>query len=134
MERFTGRRMPRINWGNPALLSTPALNCAVTIRRAAGWTSAARLRLKFAPKAASRIQPQADQDEGLKLLALNSLMKQDELRALSEIQQILSGDFPEKFKERALFILAQGQSKQAQELLEQIAQERSVSRSASESG
>jgi VWFA-related protein len=49
-------------------------------------------------------------------------MKQDEQRALPEIQQILNGDFPETFKERALLILAQGQSKPAQELLEQIAQ------------
>jgi VWFA-related protein len=70
-------------------------------------------------------QPQAEQNNDLKLLALNALMKQDELRALSEIQQILSGDFAEPFKERALFILAQGQSKQAQALVEQIAQARS---------
>lgn len=71
------------------------------------------------------VTPQAEQDEDLKLLALNSLMKQDEPRALSAIQQILKGDLPEKFKERAVFILAQGHSKQAQELLGQIAQENS---------
>jgi VWFA-related protein len=68
------------------------------------------------------IPPQAEPDDDQKLQALSSLMKQDEQRALSEIQQILNSDLPETFKERALLILAQGQSKPAQELLEQIAQ------------
>jgi VWFA-related protein len=79
------------------------------------------LEIEIRAKSGQPIQPQAEQNDDLKLLALNSLMQQDELRALSEIQQMLKGDFPEKFKERTLFILAQGQSKQAQELLEQIA-------------
>jgi len=65
--------------------------------------------------------PQAEQDEDLKLLALNSLMQQDESRALPIIQQILEGDRSEKLKERALFVLAQDQSQQAQALLGQIA-------------
>lgn len=109
--------------------SSVALNTCAELRRdhpKSRWMDeCGALEIEIRSKSGQSIQPQADQDEGLKLLALNSLMKQDELRALSEIQQILSGDFPEKFKERALFILAQGQSKQAQELLEQIAQERS---------
>src|SRR5271163_3910313 len=65
--------------------------------------------------------PQAEQDEDLKLLALNSLMQQDESRALPIIQQILEGDRSERLKERALFVLAQDQSQQAQALLGQIA-------------
>jgi len=65
--------------------------------------------------------PQAEQDEELKLLALNSLMQQDESRALPIIQQILEGDRSEKLKERALFVLAQDQSQQAQALLGEIA-------------
>jgi hypothetical protein len=65
--------------------------------------------------------PQAEQDEELKLLALNSLMQQDESRALPVIQQILNSDKSEKLKERALFVLAQDPSPQAQALLGQLA-------------
>jgi HEAT repeat protein len=65
--------------------------------------------------------PQAEQDEELKLLALNSLMQQDEARALPIIQQILNSDKSEKLKHRALFVLAQDQSPQAQALLVQVA-------------
>ena len=62
-----------------------------------------------------------EQDEELKLLALNSLMQQDESRALPVIQQILNSDKSEKLKARALFVLAQDQSPQAQALLGQVA-------------
>jgi thioredoxin-like negative regulator of GroEL len=67
------------------------------------------------------VAPQAEQDEDLKLLALNSLMQQDESRALPIIQQILNGDKSDKLKSRALFVLAQDQSPQAQGLLSQVA-------------
>jgi hypothetical protein len=66
-------------------------------------------------------QPQAEQDEDLKLLALNSLMQQDEARALPILREILNGDRPERLKERALFVLAQNQSKEAQDILGQVA-------------
>ena len=65
--------------------------------------------------------PQAEQDEELKLLALNSLMQQDEAHAVPIIQQILNSDKSEKLKSRALFVLAQDQSPQAQALLGQVA-------------
>src|SRR3984957_3148539 len=65
--------------------------------------------------------PQAEQDEELKLLALNSLMQQDEAHALPIIQQILNSDKLEKLKDRALFVLAQDRSPQAQALLGQVA-------------
>ena len=54
------------------------------------------------------VQPNAVQDEDLKLLALNSMVHQDEAHALAQIQEILKGDSPERLKERAVFILAQG--------------------------
>jgi len=105
--------------------SSVALNTCAELRRdhpKSRWMDeCGALEIEIRAKSGQPIQPQAEQDEDLKLLALNSLMKQDELRALSAIQQILTGDSPEQFKERALFILAQGQSKQAQELLEQMA-------------
>ena len=48
-------------------------------------------------------------------------MQQDESRALPVIQQILNSDKSEKLKARALFVLAQDQSPQAQALLGQVA-------------
>ena len=65
--------------------------------------------------------PQAEQDEELKLLALNSLMQQDEAHAVPIIEQILNSDKSEKLKSRALFVLAQDQSPQAQALLGKVA-------------
>ena len=68
------------------------------------------------------VEPNAMQDEDLKLLALNSMMHQDEAKALAQIQEILKSDSNERLKERAVFILAQGQSNQARLLLMQVAQ------------
>jgi hypothetical protein len=80
------------------------------------------LEIEIRAATAKPVEPQAEQDEELKLLALNALMKQDEPRALAELRPILAGDSSEEIKERALFIVAQGQSKPARELLKQIAQ------------
>src|SRR3984957_4762185 len=79
------------------------------------------LQIEIRGKSTDPLPPQAEQDEELKLLALNSLMQQDESRALPVIQQILNGDKSEKLKARALFVLAQDQSPQAQALLGQVA-------------
>jgi hypothetical protein len=59
-------------------------------------------------------------DEEMKLLALNSLMQQDEARALPAVQQILNGNGSERLKERALFVLAQSKSPQAQQIISQV--------------
>ena len=79
------------------------------------------LEIEIHGKSDNPVPPQAEQDEELKLLALNSLMQQDEARALPVIQQILNSDKSEKLKDRALFVLAQDQSPQAQTLLGQVA-------------
>jgi HEAT repeat protein len=79
------------------------------------------LEIEIRGKSGDPVQPQAEQNEDLKLLAINSLMQQDESRALPIIQQILNGNSSEKLKDRALFVLAQDSSSQAQELLGQIA-------------
>ena len=49
------------------------------------------------------IDPNASDD--VKLLALNTMLRQDEPRALAEIQEILKGDSSEKLKKEAQFIL-----------------------------
>jgi len=67
------------------------------------------------------VDPQSEHDENLKLLALNALMHRNESKALPQIEQILGGGQPESFKENALFVLAQSQSKQAQKMLANVA-------------
>src|SRR5271154_3134172 len=79
------------------------------------------LEIEIHGKSDDPLPPQAEQDEELKLLALNSLMQQDEARAVPIIQQILNSDKSERLKERALFVLAQDQSPQAEALLGQVA-------------
>jgi HEAT repeat protein len=79
------------------------------------------LEIEIHGKSDDPMPPQAEQDEELKLLALNSLMQQDEAHALPIIQQILDSDKSEKLKDRALFVLAQDRSPQAQALLGQVA-------------
>jgi HEAT repeat protein len=79
------------------------------------------LEIEIHGKSDDPLPPQAEQDEELKLLALNSLMQQDEAHAVPIIEQILNSDKSEKLKERALFVLGQDQSPQAQALLGQVA-------------
>jgi hypothetical protein len=102
-----------------------ALETCAELRRAypqGQWINeCGALEIEIRGKSGDPVPPQAEQDEDLKLLALNSLMQQDEARALPAIQQILDGERPERLKDRALFVLAQDQSPQAQQLLGQIA-------------
>jgi hypothetical protein len=79
------------------------------------------LEIEIRGKSGSPVQPQAEQDEDLKLLALNSLMQGGDANALPILQHILeSPQQSERLKERALFVLAQDQSKPAQDLMGQI--------------
>jgi HEAT repeat protein len=107
--------------GNP----TRALETCAQLKQTyphGSWSNeCGALEIEIRGKSNAPVTPQAEQDEDLKLLALNSLMQQDEARALPVIQQILNGDKSEKLKSRALFVLAQDQSPQAQALLGQIA-------------
>jgi VWFA-related protein len=75
------------------------------------------LEIEIRGKSGQPVEPQAEQDESLRLLALNAMMHQNASKALPEIQQVLTSDQPEKFKEQALFVLAQNGSKGAQKIL-----------------
>jgi hypothetical protein len=78
------------------------------------------LEIEIRGKSGSPVQPQVEQNEELKLLALNSIMQGGNANALPILQQILESQQSERLKERALFVLAQDQSKAARELLGQI--------------
>src|SRR6266700_965935 len=104
--------------------SSEALEACANLRQnypQSSWLKdCSALEIEIRGKSGSPVQPQAEQDEELKLLALNSIMQGGNSNALPILQQILDGQHSERLKERALFVLAQNQSKQAQELLAQI--------------
>ena len=106
--------------GRPA----DALKTCATLRQSyakSSWLKeCSALEIEVRGKSGSPVQPQAEQDEDLKLLALNSLMQSGDANALPILQRILEGNQSEHLKERALFVLAQDQSKPAQDLLGQI--------------
>jgi len=63
------------------------------------------LEIEIHARSGKPAEPKAGDDDDLKLLALNSLMKTDAPRALAQVQEILNGDASEKLKREALFIL-----------------------------
>lgn len=60
---------------------------------------------------------QDDANEELKIAAVEALMSAPEQRALPIVQKVLAGDHSDDVKERALFILSQMDSPEAQEIL-----------------
>jgi HEAT repeat protein len=67
-------------------------------------------------------RPEAEEDEDVKLLAINSLMNTDEERAIPLLQKVLdSPNRSERIKERALFVLSQSDSPKAQQVLHNVA-------------
>jgi hypothetical protein len=104
--------------------STDALETCASLRQTypqSNWLKDCQaLEIEIRGKNGSPVQPQSEQDDELKLLALTSIMQSGRADALPILQQILEGQQSERLKERALFVLAQDPSKQAQELLGQI--------------
>jgi hypothetical protein len=66
-------------------------------------------------------------DEDVKLMALNGLLQSDEARAIPILEELLSGSSSSspRLKERALFVLAQSDSDEAQEILARVARNES---------
>jgi hypothetical protein len=88
-----------------------AMDTCAELRRASpnsSWVhECGALEIEIHAKSGKPLQPNAGQDDDLKLLALNSLLRQDEPRALAEIQEILNGNSSEKLKKEAQFILGE---------------------------
>jgi HEAT repeat protein len=107
--------------GQPARAISTCAELRHTYPKSEWLDECGALEIEIRGRSAQPVQPQAEQDEDLKLLALNAIMQQDEARAIPSIQQILNGNSSDKLKERALFVLSQSNSKQAQDLIGQIA-------------
>jgi hypothetical protein len=73
---------------------------------ASSWNhDCSALAIEIGAENGKPVEPNALKDDDLRLLALNVLMQKDESQALAQIQEILNGDFSEKLKKEALFIL-----------------------------
>jgi HEAT repeat protein len=70
-------------------------------------------------------RPESQEDDELKLVAINSLINSDPERALPLLQKILQGPQSPKMKQRALFVLAQNGSPQARQIVAEIARGKS---------
>jgi hypothetical protein len=89
--------------------SGSALDACAELRRDfsnSSWVhECGALEIEIHARSGKPLQPNAAQDDDLKLLALNSLLRRDEPLAMAEIQEILNGDSSEKLKKEAQFIL-----------------------------
>lgn len=86
------------------------------------WIAEARaLEVEIRQAAGQPVRPENVQDDELKLMALNSLVRADEQRAVPMIDKILRGTGSPKLKERALFVLAQNGTPQARQIVTDIA-------------
>jgi tetratricopeptide (TPR) repeat protein len=92
---------------------------------ASRWLDDAKaLELEVRQASGEKPRPEAEADEDLKLMALNSLGQTDPERAVPLLEKFLSGPASPKLKERALFVLAQSDSAKARDVLAQIARGR----------
>ena len=65
--------------------------------------------------------PEAEDDEELKIMAINSLIHSDPERAVPLLEKILKGRGSEEVKERALFVLAQSGSVRGRQIIADVA-------------
>jgi HEAT repeat protein len=79
------------------------------------------LELEIRQSGGARVRPESENDEDLKLRAINSLLNSDPERAVPLLEKFLKTGSSPKLKERALFVLAQSGSPRTREILAQIA-------------
>jgi HEAT repeat protein len=86
------------------------------------WLDDARaLELEVRQDSGQKVNPNAEPDEDLKLMALNGIMNNDPERAIPMLEKFLQGNQPPNLKERALFVLSQSDSPKGRQILAQIA-------------
>jgi HEAT repeat protein len=89
---------------------------------ASRWLEDAKaLELEAKQASGQKVSPEAENDEDLKLMALNGLVQSDPERAVPLLENLLKTSNSPKLKERALFVLAQSDSPRGKQLLLQVA-------------
>ncbi len=90
------------------------------------WNRDARaLELEIRGQSGERVSPAREQDDELKILALNSLMQSDPNQAVPILQKLLTSNNSPKVKEKALFVLTQSRSAEASKVLNAVARDTS---------
>ncbi|HEY3456468.1 MAG TPA: HEAT repeat domain-containing protein [Bryobacteraceae bacterium] len=90
------------------------------------WNRDARaLELEIRGQSGERVSPAREQDDELKILALNSLMQSDPNQAVPILQKLLTSNNSPKVKEKALFVLTQSRSAEASRVLNAVARDTS---------
>ena len=86
------------------------------------YTAQARaLEVEVRRDAGQPVRPEAQNDEELKLFALQALQRVDPERAFPMLETILRGTATPRLKTRALFVLAQGNTPKARQVVTEVA-------------
>ncbi|MGO9275519.1 MAG: tetratricopeptide repeat protein [Terriglobia bacterium] len=86
------------------------------------WLDDAKaLEVEVRQSSGQKVAPDAESNEDLKLMALNSLLGSDPEQALPMLEKFLNRPQPLKLKERALFVLSQSGSAKAHEVVARVA-------------
>jgi HEAT repeat protein len=86
------------------------------------WIGEARaLEVEIRQRAGQPVRPENVPDDELRLMALNSLARADEQRAVPMLEKIVNGTGSPRLKERALYVLAQNGSPEARQVIIRIA-------------
>jgi tetratricopeptide (TPR) repeat protein len=79
------------------------------------------LEVEVRRDAGQLVEPDTQDDEQLRLFALQALQRKDPRRALPMLEQVLRGSAPPRLKNRALFLVAQSDRAEARRLLADVA-------------
>jgi HEAT repeat protein len=86
------------------------------------WVTEARaLEVEIRQTAGQPVRPENVPDDELRLMALNSLARADEQRAIPMLEKIVNGTGSPRLKERALYVLAQNGSPETRQIIIKIA-------------
>ncbi|HLN57620.1 MAG TPA: HEAT repeat domain-containing protein [Thermoanaerobaculia bacterium] len=83
------------------------------------------LELEIRQSAGGKVRPEVENDEDLKLMAINSLLNTDPERAIPLLEKLLKSGSSSKIRERALFVLAQSDTPRARQIVGDIARSNS---------
>lgn len=88
------------------------------------WLDEAKaLELKMRGQAGQPVEPERQDNEDLKMIAINSLMNTDPERALPLLEKVLRSNASDRLKKKALFVLAQSNSAKAREIHSRMARD-----------
>lgn len=88
------------------------------------WLDEAKaLELKMRGQAGQPVEPERQENEDLKMIAINSLMNTDPERALPLLEKVLRSNASDRLKKKALFVLAQSNSAKAREIHSRLARD-----------